>query len=217
MDYHSYGSPLVGMTFPATLDCTHCLWHHKIWRLDWATRGRRVGARLTTSSCFGHRPIQCCGLRGRTLGRWRCGRATTLWPQKGQVLKLTEEEARARQPGFVVATLGVLRKDSPNGGAARVDGVNKWTRFRDQERAPIAADLTWAMYDKSLWCARTLSFAAVGSMAHRRRCRVCQQSCDVRQGASVLLLIARCLCHWVGHSAKTWHMLVADDYHIKAR
>ena len=47
------------------------------------------------------------------------------------------------------------------GFAERVDGralydgtngivVNKWTRIRDQEGAPIAADLTWAMYDKSL-------------------------------------------------------------------
>ena len=68
---------------------------------------------------------------------------------RGWVLKLTEEEARARFPNLVVASLGANRKDKPDGTvSARVlfDGtygveVNKRTSIRDQKRAPIAADL----------------------------------------------------------------------------
>ena len=68
---------------------------------------------------------------------------------RGQLLKYTEEEARAQYPDLVVASLGAQKMDKPGGVVtARVlfDGtfgiqVNKRTRLRDQERAPIAADV----------------------------------------------------------------------------
>ena len=71
----------------------------------------------------------------------------------GQVLKLAEQDARQRFPNFTIAPLGANRKDKPGGVvSARVlfDGtnfiaVNSRTRIRDQERAPIAADLTRSM------------------------------------------------------------------------
>ena len=65
---------------------------------------------------------------------------------RGQVLKFTEAESRARYPHLVVASLGAQRKDKPNGVvSARVlfDGthglaVNTRTRIRDQERLRLS-------------------------------------------------------------------------------
>ena len=76
---------------------------------------------------------------------------------RGQVLVLPEREARRRYSDLVVASLGAIRKDKPNGEVtARVlfDGthglsVNGRTRTRDQERAPIASDLKRALREKS--------------------------------------------------------------------
>ena len=64
--------------------------------------------------------------------------------------KLTEPDARRRFLILVVASLGALCKDKANGvNPSRVplDGphritVNRRFRIGDQERAPIAADLT---------------------------------------------------------------------------
>ena len=61
---------------------------------------------------------------------------------RGQLIKLPEDEAKARYPNLVIASLGANRKDKPNGKiSARVlfDGtnglqVNTRTRLRDQER-----------------------------------------------------------------------------------
>ena len=70
---------------------------------------------------------------------------------RGQVLKYSEEEARAHYPDLVVASLGAQRKDKPNGEvSASFDGthglaVNTRTRIRNQERSPIAADFRRAM------------------------------------------------------------------------
>ena len=73
---------------------------------------------------------------------------------RGQLLVLTETEAKRRVPDLDVASLGAQRKEKPGGKVtARVlfDGthglcVNSRPRLRDQERAPIAADLMrdWA-------------------------------------------------------------------------
>ena len=61
----------------------------------------------------------------------------------------SEAEAQRENPDLVIASLGAQRKEKPGGEiTARVlfDGthglsVNTRTRLRDQERAPIAADL----------------------------------------------------------------------------
>ena len=59
---------------------------------------------------------------------------------RGQIIVMTESEARSRYPDLVVASLGAQRKQKPGGKmTARVlfDGlcVNSKTRLRDQERA----------------------------------------------------------------------------------
>ena len=77
--------------------------------------------------------------------------------RRGQVLKLSEQEARRQYPDLVVAALGANRKNKPNGVvSARVlfDGsngiaVNRRTRIRDQERSPVAADLKRVMREKA--------------------------------------------------------------------
>ena len=66
-------------------------------------------------------------------------------------------EARKQFTTLVVASLGAIRKDKPDGQyTARVlfDGthgleVNTRTRIRDQERAPISADLKRSMRAKA--------------------------------------------------------------------
>ena len=68
---------------------------------------------------------------------------------RGQIIVMTESEARSKYPNLVVASLGAQRKQKPGGKVtARVlfDGthglcVNTKTRLRDQERAPICFGL----------------------------------------------------------------------------
>ena len=96
--------------------------------------------------------------------------------ERGQVLKFTEREARERCPNLVVASLGAIRKDKPGRVvSARVcfDGthgisVNTRTRIRDQERAPIAADLKRAMREKSEQEEKTFALTVDVSEAHRQ-------------------------------------------------
>ena len=72
---------------------------------------------------------------------------------------MSEEEVERAYPSLVVASLGAMRKDKPNGAyTVRVlfdgtDGisVNKRTRLQDQERSPIAADIKRLLRQKS-WC-----------------------------------------------------------------
>ena len=69
--------------------------------------------------------------------------------ERGQALRMGEVEARRRFPGLTVASFGAQRKAKPGGEVtARIlfDGthgidVTTRIRLRDQERAPIAADV----------------------------------------------------------------------------
>ena len=89
------------------------------------------------------------------------------------MLKLSEHEVRKQYP---VAALGANRKDKPNGVAsARVlfDGSNGmaanrriWTR--DQERAPVAADLERVMREKARLGEKTFALTADVAEAHRQ-------------------------------------------------
>ena len=95
---------------------------------------------------------------------------------RGQIIVMTESEARSRYPGLVVASLGAQRKQKPGGKVtARVlfDGthglcVNSKTRLRDQERAPIAADLKRSMREKSRIGELTFALSADVTEAHRQ-------------------------------------------------
>ena len=89
--------------------------------------------------------------------------------ERGQVLKLSEQGARKRYPHLVIAS-------KPNEVvSARVlfDGsngipVNRRARTRDQERAPIAADLKRAMREKSKTGQKTFALSGDVSEAHRQ-------------------------------------------------
>ena len=93
-----------------------------------------------------------------------------------QMLVLPEAEARRRYPDLVVASLGAIRKDKPNGEVtARVlfDGthglsVNRRTRIRYQERSPIASDLKRALREKAKLGEQTFALSADVSEAHRQ-------------------------------------------------
>ena len=151
-------------------------------------------------------------------------------------------------PDLVVASLGAQRKDKPGGVvSARVlfDGthgitVNTRTRFRDQERGPVAADLKRIMREKSRVGVPTLALAADVSEAHRQ-IPVAEQDwhllgCQVVPCGSVFMNtvgtfgVASASDYWsrvasaiggvaqylAGNTAYTWHMLVVDDYHLDA-
>ena len=167
---------------------------------------------------------------------------------RGQVLKLTEDKARAQFPGLVIASLGAQRKEKPGGViTARVlfDGsngiyVNRRTRIRDQERSPIASDIKRLMREKSQLNQRSFSLTADVSEAHRQVPIHPDDwhmlGCRVRPGGAIYVntvgtfgvasasyywsrvagAIGRIAQYCAGTRAITWHLLVADDYHLEA-
>ena len=94
---------------------------------------------------------------------------------RGQLLVLTESDARKQYPDLVIASLGAQRKEKPGSKIiARVlfdfiHGlcVNSGTRLRDQERAPIAADLKRTMREKAR--IGELTFASTADVTEARR------------------------------------------------
>ena len=95
---------------------------------------------------------------------------------RGQLLVYSEAEARRIYPDLVIASLGAQRKEKPGGkitarvlfGGTHGLCVNTRTRLRDQERAPIAADLKRAMREKAKLGELTFALSADVSEAHRQ-------------------------------------------------
>ena len=167
---------------------------------------------------------------------------------RGQVLKLTTQEARQRFPNVTIASLGANRKDKPGGVvSARVlfDGtngiaVNSRTRIRDQERAPVAADLKRSMREKASRGLRTFALTADVSEAHRQvpiaerdwhllRCGVVDNgpvyintvgtfgvASASYYWSRVASSIGRLTQYLAGNRAESWHLLVADDFHLES-
>ena len=139
-------------------------------------------------------------------------------------------------------------KEKPGGKvSARVlfDGthglcVNTKTRLRDQERAPIAADLKRSMREKAKVGELTFALSADVTEAHRQVPIHPDDwhflGCQVKPGGDVFVntvgtfgvasasycwsrvagSIGRLLQHLSGHSSTSWHMLVADDYLLES-
>ena len=96
--------------------------------------------------------------------------------ERGQVLRMSEEEARRRFPGLTVASHGAIKKEKPGGevttrilfdGTHGID-VNTRIRIRDQERAPIAADVKRALGEKAKQDEPTFALTADIAEAHRQ-------------------------------------------------
>ena len=115
--------------------------------------------------------------------------------RRGQVLKFTEPETRARFPNLVVASLGANRKDKPSGTVTarvlfdRTHGisVNTRTRIRDQERALIAADVKRSLREKAREGLTTFAFTTdvseSPSTSPNRRARLASSlGCQVVEG-----------------------------------
>ena len=161
--------------------------------------------------------------------------------KRGQILKLTESEARGRYPNLTVASLGANSKEKATGDVtARVlfDGthgidVNRRTRVRDQERGPIAADIKSVLREKAKSPYHSFALTADVTEAHR------QIPIDPREGTSwglgvnkyggtfgvasasywwsrVAGAVGRLTQYLPGQAAQTWHLLVADDYQLDA-
>ena len=150
-------------------------------------------------------------------------------------------EARKQFPTLVVASLGAVRKDKPDGQfTARVlfddtQGleVNKRTRIRDQERAPISADLKRSMSAKAAKGNATFAVTADISEAHSQVPKHPEDwkllGCQVRRGGEVFVntvgtfgvssasycwswiagALGRLALYLAGSSASSWHMLVS--------
>ena len=166
----------------------------------------------------------------------------------GQIIVMTESEARSRYPDLVVASLGAQRKQKPGGKVtARVlfDGthglcVNSKTRLRDQERAPIAADLKRSMREKSKIGELTFALSADVTEAHRQVPIHPDDwhllGCQVSPGGDVFVntvgtfgiasasyywsrvaaAVGRLVQYLSAYTSTSWHMLVADDYLLES-
>ena len=107
---------------------------------------------------------------------WRVYRGIGDQSKRGQVLKLSEEEARSEYPNLVVASLGANKKEKPRGIiTARVlhDGtngisVNRRIRVRDQERFPTATDVKRVMREKATIGEQSIALTADKKEAHRQ-------------------------------------------------
>ena len=161
--------------------------------------------------------------------------------ERGQVLKLGEREARIQYPDLVVAALGAngvvsarVLFDGSNGIA-----VNRRTRIRDQERAPVAADLKRVMREKARLGEKTFALTADVAEAHRQNPIHPRdwhlQGCQVEVGGDVYINkvgtfgVASASFYWsraasalgrltqyiTGRTANTWLQLVADDFHLE--
>ena len=163
---------------------------------------------------------------------------------RGQIIVMTESEARSRYPDLVVASLGAQRKQKPGGKVtARVLFglcVNSKTRLRDQERAPIAADLKRSMREQSR-LASSLSHCRL--MLRRRTARCpCTRTIGTYLGVKYLLVVTSSSILWAhsvlasasyywsrvaaavgrlvqylsAYTSTSWHMLFADDYLLES-
>ena len=162
---------------------------------------------------------------------------------RGQIIVLKEKEAKDRYPDLVIASLGAQRKEKPGGKvSARVlfhgkHGlcVNSRTRLRDQERAPIAADLKRSMREKANVDELTFALSAHRQVpVHRDGWHYL--GCQVIPGGDVFVntvgtfgiasasyqwfrvagAIGRLLKYLSGQTATPWHMLVANDYLLES-
>ena len=163
--------------------------------------------------------------------------------EPGQILTQSEPQTKARVPNLIVASLGAIRKDKPNGtviARVLVDGtrrtsVKSRTRIRDQERAPIASDIKRAMRETSPNGEETFELTSDGSEAHQQvpihprdlhllGCQV-QKGCLCpyrrhvrwRQRPFFLGRVAGDIGprsrYLIGNRTGTWHLLVTDDVH----
>ena len=110
--------------------------------------------------------------------------------------------------------------------------MNRRTLMRDQERSPIAADLKRLMREKSRRGRRTLALTADVAEAHRQVPIHAQDwhmlGCQVRPGEAVSVHTVGTFgvasegaigCETqscAGSKADTWHVIVADDFHLEA-
>ena len=167
---------------------------------------------------------------------------------RGQIIVLKEKEAKDRYPDLVIASLGAQRKEKPGGkvsASVLFDGthglcVNSRTRLRDQERAPIAADLKRSTREKTKVDELTFALSADVTEAHRQvpihPDGWHYLGCQVIPGGDVFVntvgtfgiasasyywsrvagAIGRLLQYLSGHTSTSWHMLVADDYLLES-
>ena len=187
------------------------------------------------------RERQLGGGTTRRCGPWQ-RKCTTCSRRRVQLIRLLEAEAKAKYPRIVIASLGSCRKDRRNGevtARALHDGtnglaVNTKTRLRDQERSPISSDFKRAMREKAHICSHN------GVKEAHRQIPIDPRDwhlfgCQVERGADVFVntvgtfgitsasyywsrvssAVGRLTQYLASDQAETWHMVVADDFHLE--
>ena len=145
---------------------------------------------------------------------------------RGQMLVLSEEQARTQFPNLTIASLGAQRKDNPNGVvSARVQTVSPSTNALACaiKNKPILADFKRFMREKAKGGLPTFALTADVKEAHRQipvaACDWHFLGCQVRTFAVASASycwsrvdsgLGRLSQYLLGDRAQTWHMLVAD-------
>ena len=117
-------------------------------------------------------------------------------------------------PNLTIASLGAIKKDKPN-GVVTASGitVNKRTRMRDQERAPISSDLKRVMQENATGGPPTFPHTADVAEAH---CQVparnsCPHCWDVRRRFGDLLLVEDHLTTWTSFPINVYELQSGGD------
>ena len=159
---------------------------------------------------------------------------------RGQLLRLTGKEALTLFANLTVASLGANKKEKATGKGTHVINVNRRTRVRDQERGPIAADVKRFLREKARTRLPSFALTADVTVAHRQVSIDPQDwhflGTQIYPGGLVYVnkvgtfgiasasywwsrvaeAIGRITQYIAGHTAQTWHLLVADDYMLDA-
>ena len=94
--------------------------------------------------------------------------------------------------------------------------VNTRTRLRDQERAPIAADLKRSTREKAKVDDLTFALSADVTEAFVNTVGTFGIASASYYWSRVAGAIGRLLQYLSGHTSTSWHMLVADDYLLES-
>ena len=133
---------------------------------------------------------------------------------RGQVLKFTDDEVWRCYPNLAVASLAAQRKVKPTTGY----GERTYTNPRPGAGAHWRRCRTLGAGEgKAAREHIRIKGWRIGSAQAGPCCCACPQVWNFCRGLSVLLLVPGCVSPYlVGNTAHTWHMLVADDCHLKA-
>ena len=128
---------------------------------------------------------------------------------RGQALKLSEKDAKQRFPNSVVASLGAIRKGKPHGVVS--ERMVSPSTLGLGSRTLNGRRLLETFDARESDCQGRLALTRMPSSTHYSLTRSASASYYWSRVDSAL---GRLSHFFAGDSARTWHMWVADDYHL---